>query len=54
MTDGVFAEYGVPVVAVTPGAIERDPDGVRRRIERACTAACRRLRPDVVMQSRHG
>jgi hypothetical protein len=35
MADGVFAEYGIPVVGVTPRAVEHRPLVVLRRIE-AC------------------
>jgi hypothetical protein len=47
MADGVFAEYGIPVVGVTPARITRDPEGVLRRVELAYLAAARRPRPDV-------
>ncbi len=46
--DGVFAEYGVPVVAVTPRQIAAQPEVVLRRIERAHGQAQRRPSPDVV------
>ena len=46
--DGVFAEHGVPVLAVTPTQIARTPDDVVARIERAHAAAGRRPRPAVV------
>jgi hypothetical protein len=46
--DGVFAEHGVPVLAVTPKQIARTPDDVVARIERAHEAAGRRPRPAVV------
>lgn len=48
MTDGVFAEYGIPVVAVTPRAIADDPGGVRRRVERAYRSAAQRPRTPVI------
>ena len=48
MSDGVFAEYGVALVAVTPGRITHDPAGVLARIERAYRAAQCRPRPNVV------
>jgi hypothetical protein len=47
MVDGVFAEYGVPVVAVTPQAIRRSAEAVLMRIERAYRAASVRPRPQV-------
>jgi hypothetical protein len=47
MQDGVYAEYGVPVVGVTPHAIRQAPDQVLRRLERAHTEAARRPRPAV-------
>lgn len=43
MTDGVFAEYGVMVLAVTPHAVRHSPDAVLIRLERAH----RTLRPDL-------
>lgn len=52
MTDGVYAEHGIPVVGVTPNRIARDPDAVLRRIERAYLSALRRPRPDVVARRR--
>jgi hypothetical protein len=45
--DGVFAEYGVPVVALTPRQIADSPEEVLRRVERAYLAACQRPRPPV-------
>jgi hypothetical protein len=48
MSDGVYAEYGVITVAVTPVAIRRGPDQVRRRLERAYLAALTRPRPPVI------
>jgi hypothetical protein len=47
-SDGVFPEYGVIAVPVTPRRIRSDPAGVLRRIERAYAAARQRPRPDVV------
>jgi hypothetical protein len=52
MRDGIFAACGVPVVAVTPSRIARDPAGVVRLVERAYLAARGRPRPDVLMQPR--
>jgi hypothetical protein len=46
--DGVFAEHGIALVAVTPKQIATDPDAVRVRIERAYEQARRRPRPEVV------
>jgi hypothetical protein len=46
-SDGVYAEYGIPVVALTPRAIRQAPEAALDRIERACAAAARRPRPDV-------
>jgi hypothetical protein len=46
--DGVFAEHGIALVAVTPRQIAIDPAGVLARIERAYEHARRRPRPDVV------
>ena len=56
MGDGVFAEYGIPVVGVTPRALRHTPDDVLRRLERAVAQAASRLRPDVVAVPRtsHG
>ena len=48
MSDGVFAEYGIPIVGVTPRAVRRDPERVRRRLVRACAEASRRPRPRVI------
>jgi hypothetical protein len=47
----VFAEYGVPVVAVTPRQIALDAETVLRRIERAYRAASARPRPSLVALS---
>jgi hypothetical protein len=55
MSDGVFAEYGIIVIAVTPAAIDATPDTVRRRIERAYQAAVDRPRPAIsAVPSGHG
>ena len=48
MSDGVYAEYGIAVVGVTPRSVERRPDVVLRRLENAYSAALRRPRPDVL------
>jgi hypothetical protein len=48
--DAVFAEHGIPVVAVTPRQIATDGSGVVRRIERAHQAARVRPRPAVTAQ----
>lgn len=48
MADGVYAEYGIPVVGVTPRSIATDPAGVLRRVEAAYRSAVGRPRPDVV------
>ena len=45
MSDGVFAEYGVPVIGLTPAAIDRDPAEVLRRVEAAYRAVRGRPRP---------
>jgi hypothetical protein len=47
-TDGVFAEHGIALVAITPRQIAIDPDGVLSRVERAYEQARRRPRPDIV------
>jgi hypothetical protein len=47
MSDGVYAEHGIVVVAVTPRQIRVDPLGVLRRIEGAHLAARQRSRPAV-------
>lgn len=52
-SDGVFAEHGITVVAITSAGFARDPAAVRRRVERAYLAASRRgERPPVVMRPR--
>jgi hypothetical protein len=45
--DGVYAEHGIPVVAITPHLITTDPDAVLRRVEAAYRAASVRPRPTV-------
>jgi hypothetical protein len=45
--DAVFAEHGIPVIAVTPRQIALTPDEVLRRLERAYLAAADRPRPAV-------
>lgn len=47
MNDGIFAEYGVPLVGVTPRALRTTPDQVLRRLCRAHEQAARRPRPQV-------
>lgn len=55
MGDGIYAEYGIAVVGVTPRSVERHPEVVLRRIERAYEAALRRPRPQVLaMAIAHG
>ncbi len=54
MTDGVFAEYGIPVLALTPARIRSDRALVRRRVERAVQAAAQRPRPAVTVLSTAG
>ncbi|HEX2805386.1 MAG TPA: hypothetical protein VHN80_04375, partial [Kineosporiaceae bacterium] len=46
--DGVYAEHGVPVVAVTPHLIAVEADATLRRIEAAHRAASAKPRPTVV------
>jgi hypothetical protein len=46
--DGVFAEYGIPLVAVTPRQISERPQAVLVRIERAHQQAAQRPRPPVI------
>jgi hypothetical protein len=48
MADGVFAEHGVVVVAVTPRALRGAPERVLSRLRRAHQAAAARPRPDVL------
>lgn len=50
LSDGAYAEYGVPVVAVTPRFVARDPATALRRIERAYEKARARGRADVVAE----
>jgi hypothetical protein len=45
--DGVYAEHGIGLVAVTPRQIANRPDAVLTRIERAHEQAARRPRPAV-------
>jgi hypothetical protein len=45
--DGVYAEHGIIVVAVTPALVRQDPVAVLRRIERCYAAARLRARPAV-------
>jgi hypothetical protein len=52
--DGVFAEHGIPLVAVTPRQISSQPEAVLARIERAYEQAARRPRPVVVATRRAG
>jgi hypothetical protein len=51
-SDGVFAEHGIPVVAVTPRQIATDGAFVVRRIENAYLAARQRPRPRVTVTVR--
>ncbi|QQS02005.1 MAG: hypothetical protein IPK37_06415 [Austwickia sp.] len=52
-SDGELASFGVPVVGVTPRSIDRDPELVVRRIERAYRAALvGGSRPDIVARPR--
>jgi hypothetical protein len=46
--DGVFAEHGIMLVAVTPRQISSQPAAVLARIERAYVQAAKRPRPPVV------
>ena len=46
--DGIFAEHGIPVLAVTPSAIRDAPTETVRRIERAHVQAAARPRPAVL------
>ncbi len=50
--DGVFAEHGIALVAVTPRQISVQRDAVLRRIERAHEQASRRPRPAVTARRR--
>lgn len=47
LSDGVYAEFGIPVVAMTPRFVRRDPAAARLRVERAYRAALTRPRADV-------
>jgi hypothetical protein len=51
-TDGIYAEHGIPLVALTPRQISAQPDAVVTRIERAHGQAALRPRPDVTAQQR--
>jgi hypothetical protein len=50
--DGVFAEHGIPLVAVTPRQISTQPDAVLSRLERAHEQASLRPRPPVIARHR--
>ena len=50
--DGVFAEHGVALVAVTPRQISSQPAAVLARIERAYEQAVKRPRPAVTARPR--
>ncbi|MBL8931890.1 MAG: hypothetical protein JNL54_17355 [Kineosporiaceae bacterium] len=50
--DGVFAEYGVPVIAITPQQLRASPSGVLARIGRAHAARRGLRRPDVIATPR--
>jgi hypothetical protein len=51
--DSVFAEHGIPVIAVTPTGFRRDPAAFRQRVERAYLAALAAgRRPTVRMTAR--
>jgi hypothetical protein len=51
--DSVFAEHGIPVIAVTPTGFRRDPAAFRQRVERAYLAALAGgRRPSVQMTAR--
>jgi hypothetical protein len=47
LSDGVYAEFGVPALPLTPRRIRSEPARVLQRIERAHAVAGRRGRPDV-------
>jgi hypothetical protein len=47
MSDGVYAEHGILLLAFTPNRIRESPEWVRGRIERAYAAALSRPRPAV-------
>jgi hypothetical protein len=46
-SDGIFAEHGIPLIAVTPRQIATEPTAVVRRTENAYLAAKARPRPPV-------
>ena len=50
--DGVFAEHGVALIAVTPRQISAQPAAVLARIERAYEQAAKRPRPAVTARPR--
>lgn len=50
--DGVFAEYGVPVIAITPQQLRASPSGVLARISRAHAARRGSARPNVIATPR--
>jgi hypothetical protein len=50
--DGVFAEHGIALVAVTPRQISSQPEGMLVRIERAYEQAAKRPRPPIIASSR--
>ncbi len=50
--DGVYAEHGIALVAVTPRQIATQPDAVVARIERAYRHAALRPRPEVTARQR--
>jgi hypothetical protein len=52
MNDGIYAEYGVAVLALTPARIRDDPGWVRRRVERAHASLLGRRRPAVTATPR--
>jgi hypothetical protein len=52
LRDGVFTEYGVPVVAFTPRRIRDDPRGVLDRVRRIHTARLDLPRPDIFARPR--
>jgi hypothetical protein len=52
--DGVFAEHGIALVAVTPRQITSEPAAVLARIERAYGQAAKRPRPAVTARRREG
>jgi hypothetical protein len=52
MTDGVFAEYRIPIIGFTPRRIREDPAWVRARVERVYAARRKEPRPPVVATPR--